>query len=71
MTSFKIRDVHEPLRPTPTVEITDLPTPTQVEHPDLPPNIWELHAWAAEAANATKRDDPALIVWDLELEGHS
>ncbi len=45
--------------------------PTQVEHPELPPNIWELHAWAAQAANAAKRDDPALIVWDLELEGHS
>lgn len=65
---FKIRDVHEPLRPTPTADPTEPPTP--VEHPDLPPNIWELHAWAAEAANAAKRDDPVLIIWDLELEMH-
>jgi hypothetical protein len=34
-------------------------------------DLWELHAWAAQAANAAKRDDPAPIVWDLELEGHS
>lgn len=63
---FRVRDVQEPLRPTPTVDLTEPAEP--VEHPDLPPNLWELHPWAAEAANAAKRDDPALIVWDLELE---
>jgi hypothetical protein len=58
--------VQEPLRPGPRVDPEETPAP--VEHPDLPPNLWELHPWAAEAANAAKRDDPALIVWDLELE---
>jgi hypothetical protein len=54
------------LRPGPTVDPAEPAEP--VEHPDRPPNIWELHPWAPEAANAAKRDDPALIVWDLELE---
>lgn len=63
---FRVRDVQEPLRPGPTVDPAEPAEP--VEHPDLPPNIWELHPWAPEAANAAKRDDPALIVWDLELE---
>jgi len=30
-----------------------------------------LHPWAAEAANAAKRNDPALIIWDFELEASS
>ncbi|MGH3332280.1 MAG: class I SAM-dependent DNA methyltransferase [Nocardioidaceae bacterium] len=64
---FTIRDVQEPLRPTPVVDLTDAPAPTPVEHPDLPPNVWALHAWAGDAANAAKRDDPVLIIWDFEL----
>lgn len=63
---FRVRDVQEPLRPGPTVDPSE--PAESVQHPDLPPNIWELHPWAPEAANAAKRDDPALIVWDLELE---
>ena len=54
------------LRPGPTVDPAEPAEP--VEHPDLPPSIWDLHPWAPEAANAAKGDDPALIVWDLELE---
>ncbi|MBA3233954.1 MAG: class I SAM-dependent methyltransferase [Propionibacteriales bacterium] len=68
-TGFKVHDVHEPTRPTPTVDLTEPPPSTvPVEHPELPPNIWGLHAWAPEATNAAKRDDPVLIVWDFELE---
>jgi hypothetical protein len=39
-----------------------------VENPELPPDVWELHPWAAAATNAAKRDDPVLIIWDFELE---
>jgi len=67
-TGFRIHDVHEPLRSVPTVDLTDPPSTAPVEHPELPPDIWGLHAWAPEATNAAKRDDPALIVWDFELE---
>lgn len=63
---FKVRDVEEPMRPSDTVDVSEPPTP--VEHPDLPPNVWALHPWAVEAANAAKRDDPALIIWEFELE---
>lgn len=63
---FKVRDVEEPTRPADIVDVSDPPMP--VEHPDLPPNVWALHPWAAKAANAAKRDDPALIIWDFELE---
>jgi ubiquinone/menaquinone biosynthesis C-methylase UbiE len=63
---FRVRSVLEPMRPEPTVSEDDLPVP--VEHPDLPPDIWSLHPWARDATNAAKHDDPALIIWDLELE---
>ncbi len=66
---FKVRDVEEPTRPSDTVDVGE--QPTLVEHPDLPPDIWALHPWAAEAANAAKRNDPALIIWDFELEASS
>ena len=62
---FVVRHVEEPLRPEPIVDDDEAPEP--VEDPDLPPDVWALHAHAAEAANAAKRDDPALIVWDFEL----
>lgn len=32
-----------------------------------PPNIWELHPWAAEATNAAKAGQPAVVAWDFEL----
>ena len=62
---FVVRAVEEPLRPDPIVDDDEVPEP--VEDPDFPPNVWALHAHAAAAANAAKRDDPVLIVWDLEL----
>ncbi|MGA9745938.1 MAG: methyltransferase domain-containing protein [Nocardioides sp.] len=63
---FAVRSVDEPLRGEDVADVA-APVPDAVEDPDLPPNIWELHAWAPEAANAAKRDDPVLIVWDFEL----
>lgn len=32
-----------------------------------PPDIWELHPWAREAANAAKAGQPAVVAWDFEL----
>ena len=32
-----------------------------------PPDIWELHPWAPEAANAAKAGQPAVVAWDFEL----
>lgn len=32
-----------------------------------PPNIWELHPWVRDAANAAKAGQPATVAWDLEL----
>lgn len=64
---FIVRDVQEPLRPDPVVADVDASPPAQVEDPDLPPNMWALHPFAADAANAAKRDDPVLVIWDLEL----
>lgn len=32
-----------------------------------PPDIWELHPWVPEAANAAKAGQPGIIAWDLEL----
>ncbi|MGH3471128.1 MAG: class I SAM-dependent methyltransferase [Nocardioidaceae bacterium] len=32
-----------------------------------PPDIWELHPWAADAANAAKAGQAAVVGWDLEL----
>ena len=32
-----------------------------------PPDIWELHPWARDAANAAKAGQAAVVAWDLEL----
>ncbi len=32
-----------------------------------PPDIWELHPWVRDAANAAKAGQPAVVAWDLEL----
>lgn len=32
-----------------------------------PPNIWELHPWVRDAANAAKAGQPAVVAWDFEL----
>ena len=64
---FIVRGCHEPLRAQPVVDLSSPPVAAPREHPDQPPDVWELHAWAAEAANAVYRDEPGLIVWDFEL----
>ncbi len=64
---FAVRECHEPLRPEPVVDLSTPPEPGSID-PAEPPDIWELHDWAAEAANATYRDEPCLIVWDFQLE---
>ena len=46
-------------------------TVTPAEQPDPlspgPPDIWELHPWVREAANAAKAGQPAVVAWDFEL----
>jgi SAM-dependent methyltransferase len=32
-----------------------------------PPDIWQLHPWARQAANAAKAGHAAVVAWDLEL----
>ncbi len=32
-----------------------------------PPDVWELHPWVRDAANAARAGQPAVIAWDLEL----
>jgi SAM-dependent methyltransferase len=32
-----------------------------------PPDIWQLHPWVRDAANAAKAGQPAVVGWDLEL----
>lgn len=32
-----------------------------------PPNIWELHPWVRDAADAAQAGQPAVITWDFEL----
>jgi SAM-dependent methyltransferase len=59
---FAIRACEEPLRPKPTVGPGETPVDS-----GLPPDIWLLHPWVPEAANAARAGHPALILWDLEL----
>ncbi|MFY9913015.1 MAG: class I SAM-dependent methyltransferase [Nocardioidaceae bacterium] len=65
---FAVRECQEPLRPGPIVDPSSPPEPEPID-PAYPPDVWNLHEWAAEAANATYRDESCLIVWDFELEG--
>ncbi len=66
---FMVRDCQEPLRPRDLVDLSARPTPTPPSDPSEPPNVWDLHAWAPEAANAAYQTEPCLIVWDFELAG--
>jgi len=40
-----------------------LPKPPPPAYDQFPPNICALHPWAPEAATASYRDPPALIIW--------
>ena len=68
---FEVRRCEEPRRPSPLVRpdgssaTDDGPPP---EHdPAAAPDIWALHAFAAEATNAAYRDVPVAIIWHYQL----
>ncbi|WP_114854084.1 class I SAM-dependent methyltransferase [Brachybacterium sp. YJGR34] len=60
---YVVRACEEVLRPEVTVP------PDQDAEPLTPgpPNIWELHPWAREAADAARSGQSAVVAWDLEL----
>ena len=60
---YVVRACEETYRDDVTVEADELPeslTPG-------PPDIWELHTWVPDAANAAKAGQPAVVAWDFEL----
>lgn len=61
---FAVRACEEPLRPYPTVEADEIAEPLDLNEP---PDIWTLHPWIAEAANAARAGLAALVVWDFQL----
>ena len=68
---FEVRRCEEPRRPSPLVRpdggsVTDVEPPPEHD-PTQAPYIWALHAYAAEATNATYRDLPVAIIWHLQL----
>jgi ubiquinone/menaquinone biosynthesis C-methylase UbiE len=60
---YVVRACEETYREDNTVEPDEMPEPLTPG----PPDIWELHPWAREAANAAKAGQPAVVAWDLEL----
>ena len=68
---FEVRRCEEPRRPSPLVRpdgssITDDGAPPEHD-PEGAPDIWALHAFAAEATNAAYQDVPAAIIWHYQL----
>ena len=61
---FTVLACEEPKRPEPTVEPDELPEPLDLTEP---PDIWALHPWVAEAANAARAGMPALVIWHFRL----
>lgn len=60
---FIVRACEEKYRENDTVKPGE--TPSRLT--PGPPDIWELHPWAREAANAAKAGQPAVVGWDLQL----
>ncbi|MGI8433614.1 MAG: class I SAM-dependent methyltransferase [Nocardioidaceae bacterium] len=60
---YVVRACEETYRDADTVEPDEKPEPLTPG----PPDIWELHPWARDAANAAKAGQPAVVAWDLEL----
>jgi ubiquinone/menaquinone biosynthesis C-methylase UbiE len=62
-----VRRCEEPRRPTPIIDpATAAPSGRM---PDgVVPNMWELQAWAPEAANAAYRDAPVAVIWHFQLD---
>ena len=61
---FLVRACEEPLRPDLTVEPDELPEPLDLTEP---PDVWSLHPWVADAANAARAGMAALIIWHFQL----
>jgi SAM-dependent methyltransferase len=61
---FTVRACEEPTRPDLTVEPDELPEPLDLGEP---PDVWALHPWVADAANAARAGMAALIVWHFQL----
>ena len=62
---FAVRACEEPKRPDLTVEPDELPEPLDLSEP---PDVWALHPWVAEAANAARAGMSALVIWHFQLE---
>ncbi len=60
---FLVRACEETYRDDHTVEADELTGPLTPG----PPDIWELHPWVRDAANAAKAGQPAVVAWDFEL----
>ena len=60
---YVVRSCEETFRDDQTVADDELPEPLTPG----PPDIWELHPWVRDAANAAKAGQPAVVAWDLEL----
>ncbi len=60
---YVVRACVETYRDADTVEPDEMPEPLTPG----PPDIWELHPWVRDAANAAKAGQPAVVAWDLEL----
>lgn len=61
---FEVRACEEPKRPDLTVEPDELPEPLDLSEP---PDVWTLHPWVADAANAARAGMTALIIWHFQL----
>jgi SAM-dependent methyltransferase len=62
---FVVRACEEEFRPPDTVWPEDEAEPLTPG----PPDIWELHPWVGDAANAARDGMPAVVCWDFELVG--
>lgn len=60
---YVVRACEETYRDAHTVAAHEEPEPLAPG----PPDIWELHPWVREAANAAKAGEPAVVAWDFEL----
>jgi SAM-dependent methyltransferase len=60
---FLVRACEEAYRNVEIVAPDEVPGPLTPG----PPDIWELHPWVRDAANAAKAGQPGIIAWDLEL----
>ena len=60
---YLVRTCQETYRDGHTVQPDEMPEPLTPG----PPDIWELHPWVRDAANAAKAGQPAVVAWDFEL----